>query len=224
MRLTERFPSLPYVAPFATFMLLLGLAPYVPLDQRTFAVLRVVLLLGVLLLFSRQVISLEVGHWITSISMGVGVFALWVAPDVLLPGWRGHWLFSNGLTGRIEGVLPQASQHDLLIIVLRCARAAILVPIIEELFWRAWLPRWLDRRDDFRAIRLGQYTRASFWLTALLFATEHGAMWDVGLAAGLLYNWLLQRTGKLGDVILAHAVTNACLSAYVLVQGRWEYW
>jgi CAAX prenyl protease-like protein len=224
MRLTERFPSLPYVAPFATFMLLLGLAPYVPLDQRTFAVLRVLLLLGVLLLFSRQVISLEVGHWITSISMGVGVFALWVAPDVLLPGWRGHWLFSNGLTGRIEGVLPQASQHDPLIIVLRCARAAILVPIIEELFWRAWLPRWLDRRDDFRAIRLGQYTRASFWLTALLFATEHGAMWDVGLAAGLLYNWLLQRTGKLGDVILAHAVTNACLSAYVLLQGRWEYW
>lgn len=224
MRLDERFPSLPYVAPFALFMILLQLGPSLPLSPRVLAILRAVLLLAALW-FSRRVISLRPGHWITSISMGVLVFALWVAPDVFLPGWRGSWLFSNGLTGRIEGVMPEASRNDTLIIVLRCARAAILVPIIEELFWRAWLPRWLDRRDkDFRTIPLGQFTRASFWLTALLFATEHGSMWDVGLAAGLLYNWWMQRTRKLGDVILAHAVTNACLSAYVLLRGRWEYW
>ena len=60
--------------------------------------------------------------------------------------------------------------------------------------------------------------------TALLFASEHGAMWDVGLAAGLLYNFWMRRTRSLGDLILAHAVTNACLSAYVLSRGRWEYW
>jgi hypothetical protein len=28
----------------------------------------------------------------------------------------------------------------------------------------------------------------------------------------------------LGDLILAHAVANACLSAYVVVAGKWEYW
>jgi CAAX prenyl protease-like protein len=224
MRLAERYPSLPYVAPFAAFMILLALGPYVPLGPRAFAVLRFVILAGVLWFCSRGVISLRAPHWLTSISLGVGVFALWVAPDVFLPGWRDSWLFSNGLTGRIEGVLPTDSRSDPLTLVFRCIRAVILVPIIEELFWRAWLPRWLDGREDFRKIPLGQYTLASFWLTALLFASEHGSMWDVGLAAGLLYNWWMRRTRKLGDLILAHAVTNACLSAYVLLRGRWEYW
>jgi hypothetical protein len=46
----------------------------------------------------------------------------------------------------------------------------------------------------------------------------------VGLAAGILYNWWMVRTKSLGDLILAHGVTNAVLSAYVVLAGRWEYW
>lgn len=224
MRLTERYPSLPYVAPFATFMVLLVLGPRLPIPGRVEAVLRVALVTAVLLLCSRQVISLKVRHWATSIALGVGVFALWIAPDVLFPDFRSSWLFTNGLTGRVEGTVPEDVRHDTLVLSLRFARAAILVPIVEELFWRGWLPRWIDHMEDFRKVPLGQFTTASFLLTALLFASEHGAMWDVGLAAGLLYNFWMRRTRSLGDLILAHAVTNACLSAYVLARGRWEYW
>jgi CAAX prenyl protease-like protein len=78
--------------------------------------------------------------------------------------------------------------------------------------------------EDFRLVPLGQYSRAAFLLTAVLFASEHGSLWDVGLVAGLLYNWWMDRTRSLGDLILAHGVTNACLSIYVLMEGRWEYW
>lgn len=224
MTLAERYPSLPYVAPFATFMVLLVLGPRLPIPARVEAVLRVALVAAVLLLCSRQVISLRVRHWATSIALGVGIFALWIAPDVLFPDFRSSWLFTNGLTGKVEGTVPMEVRHDGLVLSLRFARAAILVPIVEELFWRGWLPRWIDHTEDFRTIPLGQFTTASFLLTALLFASEHGAMWDVGLAAGLLYNFWMQRTRSLGDLILAHAVTNACLSAYVLSRGRWEYW
>ena len=224
MRLTERYPSLPYVAPFATFMLLLVVGPRLPIPARVEAVLRVALVTAVLLLCSRQVISLQVRHWATSIALGIGVFALWIAPDVLFPDFRSSWLFTNGLTGKVEGTVPEDVRHDTLVLSLRFARAAILVPIVEELFWRGWLPRWIDHMADFRKVPLGQFTTASFLLTALLFASEHGAMWDVGLAAGLLYNFWMRRTRSLGDLILAHAVTNACLSAYVLSRGRWEYW
>lgn len=224
MRLTDRHPSLPYVAPFAAFMLLLAVGPRLPLGLRTEAVLRVGLVTLVLLVCSRQVISLRVRHWATSAALGVGIFALWIAPDVLLPEFRSSWLFTNGFTGRIEGTLPEAARNDGIVLALRFARAAILVPIVEELFWRAWLPRWIDHRDDFREVPLGRFTTASFLLTAMLFASEHGAMWDVGLAAGLLYNFWMRRTRSLGDLILAHAVTNACLSVYVLTRGRWEYW
>ena len=77
---------------------------------------------------------------------------------------------------------------------------------------------------DVERVPLGAYTHLSFWATALLFASEHGSFWDVGLAAGVAFNWWMVRTRNLGDCILAHAVTNACLAAYVLTAGRWEYW
>jgi CAAX prenyl protease-like protein len=88
---------------------------------------------------------------------------------------------------------------------------------------RGWLMRWLIR-GDFQSVPLGAYTRSSFWITALLFASEHGPFWEVGLAAGVAYNWWMVRTKSLGDCIVAHAVTNAVLSAYVVFTDRWEYW
>ena len=60
--------------------------------------------------------------------------------------------------------------------------------------------------------------------SAALFAVEHGPYWDVGLATGILYNWWMVRTKSLGDLILAHGITNACLSLYVVAAGKWEYW
>ena len=63
-----------------------------------------------------------------------------------------------------------------------------------------------------------------FWMTAVLFASEHGPYWDVGLAAGIIYNWWMVRTKSLGDCILAHAVTNGALCIYVVATRHWEYW
>ena len=106
---------------------------------------------------------------------------------------------------------------------LRAIRAVIIVPIVEELFWRGWLMRWLIS-ERFETIPLGTWSRSAFWIVALLFASEHGPYWDVGLAAGVIYNWWMVRTRSLGDLMLAHAITNACLSGYVVWAGKWEYW
>jgi hypothetical protein len=83
--------------------------------------------------------------------------------------------------------------------------------------------RWIIN-PDFEKVPLGAYARGAFWITAVLFATEHGPLWDVGLAAGIAYNWWIVRTRSLGDCILAHGVTNACLSGFVIAAGRWQYW
>ena len=77
---------------------------------------------------------------------------------------------------------------------------------------------------DFERVPLGTYQPFSFWITAVLFASEHGSFWGVGLLAGVAYNWWMLRTRNLADCVLAHAVTNACLAGYVLFWGRWEYW
>ena len=60
--------------------------------------------------------------------------------------------------------------------------------------------------------------------TALLFAAEHGPFWDVGLLAGIIYNWWMRRTKSLGDLVLVHAVTNLALSLYVIATRSWGFW
>ncbi|HEU5218063.1 MAG TPA: CAAX prenyl protease-related protein [Gemmatimonadales bacterium] len=223
-KLLERFPSLPYVAPFALFMVLLTIASQVPFDLRVYSILRIAVLGLVLWVCSRGVIPRSAPDWLMSALVGGAVFLLWVFPDLAFPAYRDHWLFSNGLTGKVEDAIPLAGQRDPLVLLLRTLRAVILVPIVEELFWRGWLPRWIANPDDFRKVPVGSFTAFTFVVTAILFASEHGAMWDVGLAAGLVYNWWMQRTRSLGNLILSHAVTNACLSAYVILTGRWQYW
>ena len=158
-----------------------------------------------------------------SILLGVGVFVLWIGPDLLWPGYRESSLFNNGIIGSPESSFPEASRTDTLALVLRAARATLLIPIVEELFWRGWLPRWAIN-PDFDKVPLGTYTPFIFLVTAVLFASEHGSWWDVGLLAGMAYNWWMLRTRSLGDCVLAHAVTNGCLAAYVVAEGKWQYW
>ena len=64
----------------------------------------------------------------------------------------------------------------------------VAVPILEELFWRGWLMRYLIDSNHFEKIALGTFTPLAFWAVAALFASEHGSFWDVGLVTGILYN------------------------------------
>ena len=223
MKLVERFPSVPYVVPFVVFAVLLIAGPSMPASPRVEAIIRVTLLALVLAVAARGVIAFRVTHWAGTLAVGGSVFALWIAPDLLVAGWRESWIFQNGLTGSLQISMPVSARSDPLVLTLRIARAAILVPIIEELFWRAWVPRALVAKD-FRTVSLGAYTTMSFVATAVLFASEHGPYWEVGLVAGVIYNWWMFRTRSLGDLILAHAVTNLLLSIFVLGTGRWEFW
>jgi hypothetical protein len=216
-------PSLPYVAPFAAFLIFLSLDGKLGLRPELEYPLRVVLLTAVLWVFSRRVIDLRAPQWLASAALGVGVFLLWIGPDVLWPSWREHWMFRNAIMGQAPA--PEAGYGSLPwhALLFRTVRAVLLVPVIEELFWRGWLMRWLIR-PDFQSVPPGQYSRQSFWTVAVLFALEHGAYWDVGLLAGIAYNWWMVRTTSLGNCILSHAVTNLCLSGYVMAAGRWQYW
>jgi CAAX prenyl protease-like protein len=162
-------------------------------------------------------------YWAGSIAVGVVVFCVWVGPDVLIHGYRNSILFSNSLFGAPHSSLPPAAQRSAWVLAWRCARASLVVPIAEELFWRAWLMRWLIN-NNFLSVRLGTYAPLAFFVTALLFASEHGPYWDVGLATGLIYNLWMIRTKSVADCILMHAVTNGVLSAYVLATRNWQYW
>jgi CAAX prenyl protease-like protein len=202
---------------------LLALHSVLPLPDLADQILRVTVMAAVLWLIARPVIDLRVHHLAATLGIGGAVFAVWIAPDLLISGYRHFWLFDNAVVGKAATSLSTAARLSWPVLALRMIRAVAIVPIVEELFWRAWLMRWVID-NDFQKVPLGKYTALSFWIVAVLFASEHGSYWDVGLAAGIIYNWWMVRTRSLGDLILAHAVTNFALGVYVIAAGKWEYW
>lgn len=107
-------------------------------------------------------------------------------------------------------------------LAVRLIGLAIVVPIIEELFWRGFLLRYLiDER--FNTVPIGTYTTFSFVIVTLFFALVHpeilaALVWGAGI------NFLLYRTQNLWAAVLGHAVTNLSLGIYVLTTGAWYYW
>jgi CAAX prenyl protease-like protein len=214
--------TIEWVGPFAIFAIWLLVDKRLPIANPAKEIVRDLVLVAAIFGLSRRVLPRTAPHWLRSTVLGLAVFVVWVAPDFIFPGWRQSSIFQNGITGRVTTSIPRTDLTPLML-VLRSVRAVLLVPILEELFWRGWLPRWIqDNRVD--CIPLGQYTPLAFWATALLFAVEHGPFWEVGLVAGVVYNWWMRRTRSLGDLMVAHGVTNLALSLYVIATGQWGFW
>jgi hypothetical protein len=215
--------ALPFIVPFAVFVALIPIANALGLPTRLALVVRLVLPALALALYWRRLPKIRVERPFGSVLLGLAVFVVWVAPDLLVFGWRSHWIFQNPVLGRLVVSMPPESLRDPVDLILRVLRATTVVALVEEIFWRGWLMRWLIH-DDFQSVPIGAYQLKAFLLTAIFFAVEHGPYWDVGLAAGLIYNWWAVRSKSLGDLILAHGVTNGALSVFVILTRRWEYW
>jgi uncharacterized protein len=211
--------TLAYVLPFGIFIALLALQPIVPIPQW----LKFAAPLIAIAIVSREALASKLVNPLASIALGIAVCVLWVGPEILFPGYHQGILFSNSVLGHTTSTATAAQKSDSIFILFRVLVSVITVPILEELFWRGWLMRWLIDRD-FERVPLGTYNTQAFWIVAVLFASEHGPFWDVGLLTGVIYNWWMVRTKSIWDCILMHAVTNACLAWYVLHYDQWMYW
>jgi CAAX prenyl protease-like protein len=148
----------------------------------------------------------------TALVTGVVVLVLWVN---LASGWM--------VVGSSNGYDPRVDSHiDWLLVTIRIAGAALVVPVMEELFWRSFLMRWIDALD-FQTVEPSQLSLKSFFITILLFGFEHN-LWLAGIVAGAAYSWLYMRYRNLWTPILAHAVTNGLLGLWVVQTGNWSFW
>src|SRR5579862_3025485 len=214
----RRSATLGYILPFLLYVGMIAL----PLPPQWLYPTRLIVVTGVILWLSRPYLSPRPLFLATSLAVGVAVFVIWIAPDALF-NYRHHWVFEHSIMGKAASSLAPALRENPWFLTVRILSSVAVVPILEELFWRGWLMRWLIH-TDFEKIPLGAYQPLSFWTVALLFASEHGPYWEVGLLAGIVYNLWVIRTRNLADCILAHAVTNGLLSLYVLLAGQWQYW
>jgi len=211
-----------YIGPFVVFVGVMALEHTLLPNSQVLYPVRFIAALAAILYFWWGRLDLRPSQPLASIAIGLAVFVIWVAPDRLFH-YRHFWLFDNSIVGSASSSIPANLQITFWFLLVRTLGSVVLVPILEELFWRGWLMRWLINQD-FEKVPLGTYAPYAFWLTAVLFASEHGPYWEVGLAAGVIYNWWLIRTKTLADCILAHAVTNGVLAAYVMVGEHWQYW
>ncbi len=149
--------------------------------------------------------------------VGLVVLGIWISPQ---------WLFRAD--PRLFGFDPTIFADDPVAywfqVSMRFFRLVIVVPLLEEIFWRAFLMRWLIK-EEFTKVRFGAFSWKSFLLTALLFATAHaGPDFVVAVITGLIYNAIAVWTRSLGACILAHAVTNLGLGLYIMYTGQWGFW
>ena len=146
---------------------------------------------------------------------GVGIFLLWIAP-----AWGMHGQADSPLGPALAALSPTARVTW---IAFRVAAAVVTVPIAEELAFRGYLARRLVARD-FDEIPFARLTLFSISLSSLVFGVMHGQHWLVGILAGLAYAFVLRHRGRMGDAVVAHAVSNLLLAAWVLARGDWGLW
>jgi CAAX prenyl protease-like protein len=108
------------------------------------------------------------------------------------------------------------------LIVVRIFGAAAVVPVMEELFWRSFVQRWIDRQD-FLLLAPADVSLRALLFASLAFGFEHG-QWLAGIIAGLAYGWLYRRSGSLWPPIMAHGLTNLLLGVWVVSSGQWQFW
>jgi CAAX prenyl protease-like protein len=160
---------------------------------------------------------------------GVGVFAMWVGLDGLYPrldvllahvgfgapappggGWNPHAFFGTGTTLAWT------------VIAVRLIGSSIVVPPLEEVFYRSFLYRSFAAHD-FEREPVGRFVLSPFLITSVVFGISHHE-WLAGILCGFAYQGLVCWTKRLGDAMTAHAVTNALLGGWVAATGAWHFW
>ena len=214
------------VIPFALFMDLLAVRGWVPategatLDGRWLYGVSVLVVGGSLAYFWRDYTELASDtrlSWqqgLLSIIVGVVVFQLWI---VLTE----PWMMLGQATASFRPV-DEEGQLQWGLLVTRWMGAALVVPLMEELFWRSFLMRWVDN-PDFEKISPTAVTVKAIALSTLVFMLAH-TQWLAAIVAGVAYAGLYRYTGKLWAPVLAHAVTNGVLGVWVVFTGAWQFW
>jgi len=149
--------------------------------------------------------------------IGILVFIIWVAPQAFL-----------GFDPRTDGFqvdeVTSNTGLQLLLLSLRFIRLVIVVPFLEELFWRGFLLRYFVN-DHFWKVAVGRTNAFGFVAVTILFALAHSeADRPAALLTSALYNIVFLKTRSVASCILAHAITNLALGIYIMVTKQWGFW
>ena len=181
------------------------------------------LTVGVLLiLFRRAYTKIRWNHWWLGLIVGVAGFFQWIGMQLFL---QHHFAFFKPAEGAFNPDLffsSPASRYAF--IAVRLLGAALVVPFMEELFWRDFAWRSIIAPNDFKLAKVGEWDLKAFLIVPLAFSVVHGNWWLTAVVWALMVGALLAYTKSLGACIIAHATTNLMLGLYVLYSKQWFFW
>ncbi len=217
-------PILARVVPFALYLLFLVIEDLVSAvapaaDTRWLYPLKIAAVIAALWYYRAHYVELKRARprWsglLAALVVGIVVFVLWINLD-------SGWLKLGSGEG---GYDPRGPDGALIwsLVVIRLIGAALVVPLMEELFWRSFLMRWIQHQR-FLEVDPRHVGLSAILVSSVLFGLEH-SLWFAGIVAGLAYAGLYRASGNLWTAIVAHAVTNLVLGLWVLHSASWGYW
>lgn len=214
------------VLPFIAFMLLLMLRGAAPadgswgIDPRWIYGLTVLVVGGMLIAWRDEYGELfrqtrpDARQGLLAVGVGLLVFVLWIQLEA-------PWMVVGEATAEFR---PLSDDGAILwpLVAVRWIGATLMVPVMEELFWRSFLMRWIER-PGFETVDPRSVGVRAVLLSTFLFVLAH-PLWLAAAIAGLAYAWLYIHTGRLWLSVIAHAVTNAALGIWVVATGQWQFW
>jgi hypothetical protein len=217
-----------YLAPFAAFFLLLllgelvaklgdGYALWAVSEPRYWIYPLQIVVCGIVLWRNRAVYEfMPVRGLAFAGFIGLVALAVWIAPQAAF-----------GAAARTDGFDPWRFGEGWpfwLNLSLRFARMVVIVPLLEEIFWRGFLLRYLIRQD-FENVPFGTFSWKAFLIASAAFCFEHQLPdWPAALVTGALFNLVACRTRSLTACVFTHAVTNLALGIYILQTRQWGFW
>jgi CAAX protease family protein len=189
-------------------------------------------LVGVWLIWEMRPLVPEM-RWAMSweaVGVGMGVFVLWVGLDPFYPKLTGI-IAKTGLskffgTGQLmwdpHTQFGGNSALAWLMIMTRILGSTLVVPPLEEVFYRSFLYRYIAK-PDFLSVPLNRFLPLPFFAAAAVFGLSH-SQWLAGILCGMAYQWLVLHKNRLGDAMTAHAITNFLLGVWVVWKPAWQFW
>lgn len=162
-------------------------------------------------------------HWPLGVAVGALGLIQWLGTEkLLLALWPDYPRMSGVPMDPFKEFATPAAAWAF--VAFRWAGATLLVPVMEELFWRDYLYRQIQAPNDFKSVPVATYDWKAFLAVAVVFGAGVHIQWFTAIGYGLLIGWLLIYTRSLGACIVCHGVTNFLLGAYVLAAKDWYFW
>jgi CAAX prenyl protease-like protein len=217
-----RRDDLAYIAPMAAFLLLTAASGKWPDYYAIFYPIKTVCAAVLLVALWKHYTKVRWDYWWLGVVVGViGIFQ-WVGMKLWLERQFDFFDASPDAFNPYEAIASPGWLYAFL--AVRILGAVVVVPVMEELFWRDFLWRSILAPNDFKLAKVGEWAWAPFLIVSIAFATVHGNWWLTSIVWALMIAGLLVYTKSLGACIIAHGVTNLLLAVYVLKYQDWAFW